>query len=150
MKRRTQLIIIFSIGFLISCSKNVKEVRDYNIVQHESGVWNVDSLAVPNCGTCEGMDLNLLFGKQVNVNDKLVMTPEKLFHLTSIGDTLSINSYRIDNEIFEIFGSDWVSYATVVEKNEDEMKLISLQQVSYPIGQEPPSNELQIYLKKEK
>ncbi|MFN6946313.1 MAG: hypothetical protein ACK4ND_15295, partial [Cytophagaceae bacterium] len=96
-------------GEAIKINKNNK--ADINI-------WKVDSLDVPNCKMCEDakMSLKKLFGNEVNVGDKLVLAGDKLFYISNAGDTLNKSNYSITDESLEIYGSDWVDMAEIIEK----------------------------------
>ncbi len=52
----------------------------------------------------------------------------------------------IREEILEIYGSDWVDYAYIVERNDSVLILRKPQRITYELGTEPPPNDLFIYL----
>ena len=114
--------------------------------------WRVDSLDIPVCKPCDDFSedfkwkLNKLYGQEISIGDLLDLREGVLYHITMKGDTLKQEKSMISEDILEIYGSDWVDYAYIVERNDSVLILKKSQRITYELGTEPPPNDLIIYL----
>jgi len=136
------LITIMTFILAIGCASSVFKNAD----KHEI-VYVVDSLKIPKCELCDTLHMkrNILFSNEINLKDEIILGDSLIYIVRSNGDTLSVNHYMIRDSIFEIYGFDWIDYATILEKSDNKMILKKSQRVTYRVGQAFPQNDLYIY-----
>ena len=146
MHRLTIIVSLLS----IACTQTTPSLEEEK--SPDPVTWRVDSLDIPVCKPCDDFSadfkwkLNKLYGQEVNIGDLLDLRGGVLQHITMKGDTINRNKSMIREEILEIYGSDWVDYAYIVERNDSVLILRKPQRITYELGTEPPPNDLFIYL----
>ena len=132
----------------VACAPRREGPIDSIYQSAETQSWRVDSLNIPVCKLCDdlNMKLNKLFSKEIQLGDILRLHEGRLYHIDMNGDTMSQNKSMIHENHLEIYGSDWVDYADIVEHNDSALILKKAQRITYEVGSEPPPNDLVIYL----
>jgi len=147
----TQWRIIF-LFLTFGCGQTIEKTSENKLTTAQAAIWRIDSLDIPQCELCDElrMKLNMLFGNEVSVGDKLIMTEKKLIHVSMKGDTLATNNFRFLDKNLEIFGSDWFDYAEILSLNNSKLILSKTQRIAYKQGDEHIDKNLIIHLIKEK
>ena len=136
----------------LGCRQSIDKTSEKKLTTTQVAFWRIDSLSIPKCKLCDelGMKLNILFGNEVSVGNKLIMTEKKLIHISINGDTLSTNNFHFLDKNLEIFGADWVDYAEILTLTNSKLILSKTQRIAYEQEKQHLDNNLIIYLTKQK